>query len=176
MGKFDNILCKITGSKFRSDISGKSIEIDCEGFSGDNMRNDMFFPAGIMSRPPNDSYGLFIPFGDSRSNGIIVAINNYKISIEHNKGEIIIYSTNNDGDEIKAKIKLDNDGNVEINGDSKRFVTFAELDSAMQTLKTDFNSHTHSGVSSGGSISGTPLVPIAIDISAAETQTIKTGG
>ena len=73
-------------------------------------------------------------------------------------------------------IKLDSDGNIDLNGDSKRFVTHAELDNALQTFITALNSHTHGGVSSGSSATSPPVAPLSINIAAAETQTIRTGG
>lgn len=90
---------------------------------------------------------------------------------------------------VKATIEVDDSGNVSVdggdiklNGESKRFVTYSELNTALQTFKTDvlaaINSHVHSGVTTGPGTSGvaTPPKTLSIDISASETQTIKTGG
>jgi hypothetical protein len=65
---------------------------------------------------------------------------------------------------------------IHLNGDSKTFVTFAELDSALSSFKTALDTHVHSGVTTGPGSSGPPASPFTIDISAAETSTIKTGG
>lgn len=119
MGKFANVLCKITNSLFISDNKGKSLEIEAEALAGDNIKNDMFYPPGIMSRPPDGTYALFVPYNDSRSNGVIIGINNYKLSINIEKGETLIYSTDSSGNNIKSKIKLDNNGDIDYVIDGK---------------------------------------------------------
>jgi hypothetical protein len=72
-----------------------------------------------------------------------------------------------------AKIVLKDDGTVNINGDTKNFVTHAELDTALQTFKTALNSHTHPTAGSGPP--SPPTVPMSIDITAAKTLKVKTG-
>lgn len=71
-----------------------------------------------------------------------------------------------------------NGAEVNLNGDSKRFVTHAELDTALQSFNSVLNSHTHLYAPGPGApvASATPLPLSSIDISASETQTIKTGG
>lgn len=79
---------------------------------------------------------------------------------------------------------------INLNGDSKTFVTYAELNTALQAFKTSIESsiigtvnsgivsHTHvetGGTTANGVGTGT-LVPTTIDISASQTTTIKTGG
>lgn len=83
----------------------------------------------------------------------------------------------------EAKIKIEADDGalkvaadtIELNGNSKSFVTYSELDSALQQFVNMLNTHTHN-CASPGSPSGTPLPQMTIDISASETGTIKTGG
>lgn len=73
-----------------------------------------------------------------------------------------------------AKIIVSGDA-IELNGNSKKFVTHAELNSALQTFITALNTHVHT---SGGSGSPTtpPTTSMSIDISNAATTTLKTGG
>jgi len=94
---------------------------------------------------------------------------------ESGPGEKRVYSTDSDGAK-QAEITLTADGNIHLNGDGKRLVTYAELDTALQGLIDYINAHTHSGVSSGGSTSGPPATPATLDISASETQTLMTDG
>lgn len=84
---------------------------------------------------------------------------------------------NNDA---KVVVKIENGdmavntkGKIKLNGDSKQFVTWAELNSALTTFMTALNSHTH-GVS--GASTSTPTVPMTLDISSAKTTTVVTGG
>ena len=83
--------------------------------------------------------------------------------------------------ESKAVIDIDKDGNVKIdspsiamNGDSKFFVTHAELDSALQTFITALNTHVHPTAATGPA--SPPAAPMSLNIAPAKTTTIKTGG
>lgn len=71
--------------------------------------------------------------------------------------------------EKEKKLSIES-GEITFNGDDKVFVTHAALDSALQTFITALNTHVHAG-------NGIPpTVPMNINISAAATTTIKTGG
>jgi hypothetical protein len=76
--------------------------------------------------------------------------------------------------EAKATVVV-KDGKIELNGNSKQFVTWAELNQALQKLIIALNSHTHSN-GNEGSPTGAPIVPMTLDISASKTTTIVTGG
>lgn len=78
--------------------------------------------------------------------------------------------------EIEAgTLKLTTDKKIELNGNDKQFVTWAELNQALQNLVTSLNSHTHSN-GNQGSPTGGPIVPLSLDISSSKTKTIVTGG
>jgi hypothetical protein len=87
-------------------------------------------------------------------------------------GERELYSRKNDGSRA-ADILLDGDGNINLNGDGKRFVTYAELNQELQRIWAAVKAHTHA---SGAPSPSTELAPVTLDISASETKTIKTGG
>ena len=84
---------------------------------------------------------------------------------------------------VKGDVNLDVDGdvsvnatNIKLNGDSKRLVTYAELKAAMDKLWIAMTTTPIAGEGSPQP-SWTGLDPVrGIDISASETQTIKTGG
>ena len=85
-------------------------------------------------------------------------------------------------DKAKVKVqvengtmKVDTQNKIELNGNSKQFVTWAELNQALQGLITALNSHTHSN-GNEGSPTGTPITPMTLDISASKTATVVTGG
>ena len=75
-------------------------------------------------------------------------------------------------------INLTDDGDVEILGNTKNFVTHAELDLALTTLMTKLNSHTHVvasiGSPTGPASASVPPITFSIDISAAKTEHVKT--
>jgi len=60
---------------------------------------------------------------------------------------------------------------IDLNGNSKSFVTHSELDAALQTYVTAVNAFFQTKLDGGG----TPGT-LSIDISAAKTTTVKTGG
>ena len=85
-------------------------------------------------------------------------------------------------DKAKVKVqvengtmKVDTQNKIELNGNTKQFVTWAELNQALQGLITALNTHTHSGGTIEGS-TGTPSGAFTLDISASKTATVVTGG
>ena len=65
--------------------------------------------------------------------------------------------------------------NLELNGNSKSFVTGDELATALQNHTTALNLHVHTSAVAGSPTSP-PAAPMSIDISSAKTTTVKTGG
>lgn len=72
-------------------------------------------------------------------------------------------------------VKINGGGNVELNGNTKQFVTFKELDTALKPFVVVLKTHTHL-CAAPLSPSGVPVPPIELDISAAQTTTVLTGG
>ena len=72
-------------------------------------------------------------------------------------------------------LKVDTNENIELNGKDKQFVTWAELNDALSEFTEALNKHTHTCPSGGGTSSG-PASPMTIDISAAKTTKVLTGG
>lgn len=164
----------ITKSEYnkKGSAPGKAVLIKTEAAGGQERKVELYHPPGISSGPtPNDIVVESLEKGGVR---VAVATHNYRLEIEVSAGETIVYSTSADGNTKQAEIKLDTSGNIEMNGDSKRFVTHAELDAALQTFITALNLHTHPTAATGPP--SPPTASMSIDISAAETTTIKTGG
>lgn len=71
-------------------------------------------------------------------------------------------------------------GKIALNGDDKSLVTHAELNVALQSMLAMLNTHTHVVATvptpTTPAPTTTPLPQATLDISAAETTTIKTGG
>ena len=76
--------------------------------------------------------------------------------------------------EERCEHEFDDDGNISLNGDLKRFVTHAELNTALQTFITALNLHVHATAAPGPPVP--PTIPMSLDISASQTTSIKTGG
>lgn len=89
----------------------------------------------------------------------------------------------------KAEIKTDGDtkidaknvdvkasAKIKLNGESKQFVTWMELNTALQLLVTQINSHVHQVPEPVAAPCKPISSPMTIDISAAKTTTVVTGG
>jgi len=153
----------------KGNAPGDSYITQAEGAEGDVLTPEIYTLPGIVSCAPDGTLGLFVPFSGRR--GVIVATNNYQIAIDVARGETTIYSTTPDGKTVKAQIDLDGEGHIDLNGDGKKLVTYAELNTALQSLVTAINTAFATKKDEAGS-SGT----LTLDISAAETQTVRTGG
>lgn len=86
----------------------------------------------------------------------------------------------NDDAKVKIEVeagtmKVTTEKKIELNGNSKQFVTWAELNQALSTFTTALVNHTHN-ITSPGNPSGPAVGVPTIDISAAKTTTIVTGG
>jgi phage gp45-like len=153
---------------------GKSVAMQGEGFEGQTMTAEVFQAPGVLAIPGDGARGVWLPVGGSGRYGVVVALQNYALNITIEAGETAIYSTDAAGGTVKALVKLKADGTIELNGDDKRLVTWDELNTALQGLKTALNGHTHPTAATGPP--SPPTVPLSIDISAAKTTTLKTGG
>lgn len=165
----------VTGISFKKKgaAPGKAIIIQTLSAGEQERTAEMYHSPGISSMPTENDRVISVPIGTASR--VIIAAHNYRIEVEPSSGETIIYSTNGDGSVVKSTIKLDNDGNIDLNGDGKKFVTHAELDTALQTFITALNLHVHATVTSLGTPTP-PATPMSLDISASETTTIRTDG
>ena len=97
-----------------------------------------------------------------------------KVKVEIEDGALKLTTSKNT--ELEADtLKVTTKKKVELNGSSKQFVTWAELNQALSTFTTALASHTHN-ITSPGSPSGPAVGVPTIDISAAKTTTVVTGG
>jgi phage gp45-like len=175
-------LLKLSGAKLttKGNAPGKSAVATGEGFEGQTMSTEIYQSPGVFGLPPDGVRAAWVPIGGTNRYGLVLAVHNYQIEIDvGGAGGMAIYSTTGDGITVQASITVKPDGKiivdgdaVEINGNSKQFVTWAELNSALSTLCTTLASHVHP---SNGAVSPA-LIGLACDISSAKTTTIKTGG
>lgn len=80
--------------------------------------------------------------------------------------------------EPEGNIKIHSDNEIHLNGNNKSFVTYTELDLALQTFLTQLlTSLSTTPIAGNGTVQPSwTNFPTSIDISASETQTVKTGG
>lgn len=82
----------------------------------------------------------------------------------------------------EGSLKITVDKKIELNGNSKNFVTWTELNSALQSLWTAIKTHTHivsttgsAAAQTGTASPSTELSSQSLDISKAKTENIVTG-
>jgi len=150
---------------------GNAVVVTGTGIGGETLETELYQSPGVFGQPTKNMRGIFVPIGRGRRYGVVVAVHNYKIALVVNPGEVTIYSTTADGETLKAFIVLDASGNIKLNGSTKRLVTYAELNAALQGFKTALNAALATKQDGGGSAGA-----LTIDISASETQTVRTSG
>lgn len=156
----------------RGNAPGNAVVVQLSA-GGEQERTAEFYQLpGVASGPTKEDRAVVVPTGSGYR--VVVASHNYRVGVEVSAGETVIYSTDSDGGSTQALIKLNTDGNIDLNGDGKTLVTHAELDTALQNLVTALNSHTHPDPSSG--TTGAPSSPLSLDISAAEAASLRTDG
>jgi len=184
-------LVKITQGalKTKGNAPGQSAIAQAEGLAGQVLTPEVYQAPGVFGIPGDGTKGVFLKVGGDRY-GVVVAVHNYQVSIDVGKGGVAIFATTADGKTVKAKMVFKADGTIastadgiaktdasaiELNGNTKAFVTHAELNTALQTFITALNLHVHTGAGPGNPTTP-PVTPMSVDISAAATTTIKTGG
>lgn len=180
--------------KKKGSSSGASAIMTGKGILGQSIEVEILQQPGVFSLPPDGISGVFIPVGTSDVFGGVVCFKHPKTNLDvGGSGGTCVFSTNSSGDTVKSIINLTPagdiditgkttitgetkiDGQTSINGDSKSFVTFQELQTALNIVFSTIASHVHpeTGATTGPSPG---LVGLSCDISSSKTTTIKTGG
>lgn len=120
---------------------------------------------------------VFIHYNRSTMKALPLCVFNADASvrIEIEKGKMKIEADDDVELKGKGKLKLNTQDKIELNGSSKQFVTWTELNTALQSLVTTLNTHTHVATMIG-SPTAQPVPTMTIDISSAKTTTVVTGG
>jgi len=91
---------------------GKSITVKAEHPSG-VVEIPYYQLPGYSAGPTKGDKAIAVNIGGFR---VVIASHNYRSSEEAPAGEVIISSRDSTGDAVKARLKLDNDGNIDLNG------------------------------------------------------------
>jgi hypothetical protein len=185
---------KIISVEIKQENGINKIFLTCEFKFGHNVQAVLYNPSGDFSVPLPDDFVTLIKIDGT---GNYIAIGNLNNETGIDKGEKKIYSRDANGG-VKSSIYLDKTGkltidtdseidingggtvtingttNIELNGNTKSFVTYTELNTAINLFLGLIMGHVHTG--NMGAPTSTPTSPITFDISASETQTVKTGG
>lgn len=143
--------------------------------NGNNYAAMNCFAPGIEINPADGEFLVINRIKDSDSFMVTIGGVNQNIAPTTDRGERLIYSVSADGKTKKASALFKNDGTLELNGNSKKLVTHAELNTAIQTFITALNLHVHTSAAAG-SPTTPPVTSLSMDISSSATTTLKTGG
>lgn len=164
-------LVEVVKARFakRTTAPGKAVLIQTTAGGNIARETELYHPPGISSSPTPKDRAIEIPLISGTR--VIVATHNYRLEIPVDPGETVVFSTDSGGGTLKAEVRLDSSGNISLNGDGKRFVTYTELNTAIQNFITALNLLFATKMDTPGA-AGT----LSLDISAAETSTIRTDG
>ncbi len=124
-------------------------------------------PFGIDSNAVKDMIAVYSPTMVKGEAVIIGYINKNALA---EVGGLRLFSTNAQGTE-QFYVYLRNTNNLELGGTNRHLTRFEELEIAFNTLKNEFNLHTHTG--NLGAPTSPPIVPSVADISGAKIDNIK---
>lgn len=162
----------VKGQETRANRNGTAdvVLLQVELSNSSDIQTVQYMPlAGDDSPPMAGDLVVVIPIGPSFQ--VAIGIQD-SVTPTMNAGERKNYSRDSAGD-IAAFINFLSDGNLELNGNAKTAVRFADLQTAFNELKGKFNAHVHPGVMSGGASTSATTSQSTADISAAESDTVK---
>jgi len=142
---------------------GNSIAVDTESHGTDDA--ELYTEPGNICIPHDNIKGIVIDCG---GNNIVIATWDYEFNEPLEKGERLIFSY--DANKVlKAKIKLDKNGNIIFNDGTKSAVSHAELNTALQLMITAINANLALKQDASGQTPGT----VTLDISGSEVPEVK---
>lgn len=148
--------------------SGNSVITTSQGDDGRSYDSRSWGVHGIVSRPAKSTRELRFNLG---ALSIVIAAYTYGVEPPANPGACKLYSTDADGEEQGSHL-IDDDGTHTFNEGTDWAVRYSALETAFNELKSKFNGHTHTGVSTGGGVSGTTATPSTADITGAKVEEI----
>lgn len=167
----DAVIGRVTGREVKQNIdsSGDKLVLQVEVTDPDDVQSIQLMPQGGEDyNPPNDSQVLILPVTD-RFKVAIAADDGITSTMA--PGERKMYSTS--AGAIAAFINLLDTGIIEINGNGEFAIGFNAMKTAFDEMVSDFNAHTHTGVTTGTGVSGTPSTPSNADMAAAKIDEVK---
>jgi len=167
------LLGTITGSEIKKnrDSDSNSRILGAEISSPEDIQTvELITGPGEDFSPEDKDVVLIISLGSAYKMGLIIDDQIVPDpSIE--KGEKEIYSKLNGAK--KAKIRLNKDSEIILNDGVDFAVSFNELKTQVDQLRTDLNAHVHTGITAGGANSGVPLSPFTVSVDGTKVEKVK---
>jgi hypothetical protein len=173
---------RVTGQEIKENRNGAAdVRLLMVRISNDSdIQTVQYMPmSGDDSPPQNGDLVAIISIGPAFK--VAIGVQDSVVP-EMDPGEKKLFSRDSGG-AIAAFVNFLAGGNLELNGNDYSAVRYQELETAFNQLKSDFNNlvtaynaHSHTGVTVGAGVTGSPVaagVPSEADISPAESDTVK---
>lgn len=158
---------------------GPSVVVTAKGNAERGTDGELYCTHGVVSRGSKKTRGVKLRIGKL---SITIASYTYGVEPPENEGAVKLYATDMDGVETGSHL-LDSDGTHVFNNGEDRAVRYSALETAFNQLRADhnklqaaFDGHTHSGVTSGSSSTGTTVpsgAESSADIEPAKVEEIR---
>lgn len=173
IAKGDGVLLCFSEVAIGNFLNGE-VTVDPEGYIRFSTNECVAIP-GLFSNPKipvlaeeANATDTYLMQGDS-----ILKLSDGDVTIKKGTTSVVLSSGGDVTVTSDAKTIV-NGSAIELNGNTKSFVTHAELDTALQGFITALNLHVHATAAVGPPVP--PTVPMTLNIASSATTTVKTGG
>jgi phage gp45-like len=102
---------------------GQSVISQLQSNAGEVLQIEGFQPSGLVGMPPAGAKAIVLQLGDSPTQAVVIATQNYQITVSVAQGEVMLYSTTAAGTTLEATIKLGANGLIQIQNQSQNLLS-----------------------------------------------------
>ena len=102
---------------------GQSAVVQLQSNAGEVLQIEGFQPSGFAGVPPAGVKAIVLQLGDSPTQAVVIALQNYQITLSLAQGECMLYSTTADGKTLKAQVYLDASGLIHVKNQNQSLAT-----------------------------------------------------
>lgn len=102
---------------------GQSVVVQMQSNAGEVLQIEGFQPSGLAGVPPAGARAIVLQLGESPNSAVVIALQNYQITLSLAQGEAMLYSTTADGKTLKGQVKVDAAGLIHVQNPSANLLT-----------------------------------------------------
>ncbi len=102
---------------------GQSAVVQLQSNAGEVLQIEGFQPSGFAGVPPAGVKAIVLQLGDSPTQAVVIALQNYQITLSLQQGEVMLYSTTADGKTLKGQVYLEASGLIHIQNPNQNLLT-----------------------------------------------------
>jgi phage gp45-like len=144
--------------------TGQSVVAQVKAGDGEVLNREVFHTPGVIGAPPAGEQVILLQLGDTIDKSVVIACQNYQITVTVNQGEVLVYSTNANGTQLEATIRLEQSGLIQIQNQTYNLLT------ALSKLIAGIQGATYIPYPGGVAGAPVPIVDTTGNIAAALTQ------